>query len=314
MKLLEACNSPLEGAILGDETGLGKSLSALLAALAKRKEMFPYAGPVLVVCRAGCVIQWLEEIYTHFDKVSPSCNSACVKRTVAKKNKAHRPRVLIVDTPDVSPRYLVTYDVLICSNGFLKRRYSEVLQAELFSSVAYGVNIDVAKRCFPKYIHKRKPQPLHSGLYRYLNQQFSVLILDEAHDARNPDSLLYAAVQSLDYLHAFLLTATPLYNSWNDIGGILTLLPGSPFMSFEHFRHIFPLPPVADEAEVGRKGPEEPILSLLVHLIQGCVLARPKAVLGLKQFRQHAIRVETEVPRVIDFIIFVWAEEGKSLI
>ncbi|PCD45426.1 hypothetical protein AU210_000860 [Fusarium oxysporum f. sp. radicis-cucumerinum] len=278
VKLLEACNSPLEGAILGDDTGLGKSLSALLAALAKRKEMFPYAGPVLVVCRAGCVIQWLEEIYTHF-------------------NKAHRPRVLIVDTPDVSPRYLVTYDVLICSNGFLKRRYSEVLQAELFSSVAYGVNIDVAKRCFPKYIHKRKPQPLHSGLYRYLNQQFSVLILDEAHDARDPDSLLYAAVQSLDYLHAFLLTATPLYNSWNDIGGILTLLPGSPLMSFEHFRHIFPLPPLEDEAEVGRKGPEEPILSLLIHLIQGSVLARPKAVLGLKQFRQHVIRVETEVPR-----------------
>ncbi|KAF4421275.1 hypothetical protein F53441_14357, partial [Fusarium austroafricanum] len=67
-KILESFNSPLRGLILGDETGLGKSLTALVAALEKRNEMLPHCGPVLVIARPGCVDQWYEEIQKRFDK------------------------------------------------------------------------------------------------------------------------------------------------------------------------------------------------------------------------------------------------------
>ncbi|KAM0354482.1 hypothetical protein ACHAO7_007270 [Fusarium culmorum] len=64
-KLLEIANSEFQGAILGDATGLGKSLPALLAALLLREQ----AGNrsfVLVVTKSTLVSQWESEIARHF--------------------------------------------------------------------------------------------------------------------------------------------------------------------------------------------------------------------------------------------------------
>jgi SNF2 family DNA or RNA helicase len=57
--------------ILAHATGLGKSLTALMAALEKRNKMLPHCRPILVVTLPSCVYQWLDEIRTHFKKVSP---------------------------------------------------------------------------------------------------------------------------------------------------------------------------------------------------------------------------------------------------
>lgn len=112
---------------------------------------------------------------------------------------------------------------------------------------------------------------------------FPVIIIDEAHDAKNADLLLSQAIRNLPYHHAFLLTATPVYNSWNDLGGILLLLPWSPFKSFEHFRRVFPVPPPAPN-EVGRKGPQEPFFTVLIELLSGVVLARAESVLDFLEW------------------------------
>lgn len=72
VKLLKSCESPLGGMILADATGMGKSLTALVAALEKRKQMLPHCGPILVVTRPNCTNQWFNEIRTHFSEVSAS--------------------------------------------------------------------------------------------------------------------------------------------------------------------------------------------------------------------------------------------------
>jgi SNF2 family DNA or RNA helicase len=68
-KLLKACDGPFKGLILGDETGLGKTLEALAAARVKQLQMKPHCGFILVVCCPGCVFQWQREVYTHLRDV-----------------------------------------------------------------------------------------------------------------------------------------------------------------------------------------------------------------------------------------------------
>lgn len=56
------------GGLLADPVGLGKSLTALVAAL-RYKVLRPDSGPVLVTCRKGSVMQWYEEACSHFEPV-----------------------------------------------------------------------------------------------------------------------------------------------------------------------------------------------------------------------------------------------------
>jgi hypothetical protein len=126
------------------------------------------------------------------------------------------------------------------------------LEGFLMTVSAYGIR--VANRMFPNHKHQRIHMPLHSQIYQDRGKMFPVLVIDESHDAKNADSLLSNTIRTLQYHHYFLLTATPVYNSWKDLGRINLLLPRSPFKSFEHFRHVFPVPPSAPN-EVGRKGP-----------------------------------------------------------
>lgn len=148
---------------------------------------------------------------------------------------------------------------------------------------AYGIR--VARDAFPNYTPQRIYMPLHSKIYEDRGKMFPVLIIDEAHQAKNPDSLLSKAIQNLRYHHAFLLTATPIHKSWNDLGGMILLLPGSPFKSFKHFQRVFPMPPPARN-EVGRKGLREPFSTVLIELLNGMILARPKSVPDLQSCEQ----------------------------
>ncbi|KAI8673673.1 hypothetical protein NCS55_00688400 [Fusarium keratoplasticum] len=73
-KLLQSTESMFKGALLCDEAGTGKSLTALTAALIKRKQMLPRCGFVLVVCSPEGVPRWWSEIRKDFKKDDrPSC-------------------------------------------------------------------------------------------------------------------------------------------------------------------------------------------------------------------------------------------------
>lgn len=60
-----------------------------------------------------------------------------------------------------------------------------------------------------------------------LDRLWDLVILDEAHDCRNADSLRFKFVYSLQALRRVFLTATPIHNSGYDIFSVATLLkPG----------------------------------------------------------------------------------------
>jgi hypothetical protein len=80
--------------------------------------------------------------------------------------------------------------------------------------------------------------PLHSALYGKLKSEISILIVDEAHIAKNYDSQLNQAIRSLSCHHTFLLSGTPIPNQWHAILGQTVLLPGSPFKDKTHFESV----------------------------------------------------------------------------
>ncbi|QPC66833.1 hypothetical protein HYE67_009064 [Fusarium culmorum] len=294
-KLVNSCNLLLGGLVLGDETGLGKSLTALVAALHQRNKMLPACGPVAVITRPSCVIQWWEEIKRHFSKET-------------------RPKAIIVNTASIDVLKILEYDVIIFSSSFLKQRYREIKTLEQWCKTVESHGIETARKLFPNYQHKTIPQPLHSKRYQLMDQQFPVLIVDEAHDAKNPESLYHQAIIRLSYHNAFLLTATPIFNTWYDLNGILMLLPGSPFKSDDDFRRIFPVPPPFP-SQVGRNGPEGPFLRLLQHLISGTILARPKSISDIPLVYDHHEMVKDDnIPRVIDLMIINRTITGRDLI
>lgn len=68
-KLVAMAESPFRGGFLADQVGLGKSLTALVAALRIKKEK-KLAGFILVTCPKQCTVQWYAEVQAHFAKVS----------------------------------------------------------------------------------------------------------------------------------------------------------------------------------------------------------------------------------------------------
>ncbi|KAF4988672.1 hypothetical protein FGRMN_9639 [Fusarium graminum] len=118
-KLLKACDGPMRGLILGDETGLGKTLEALVAARVKQLEMKPSCGFILAVYRPGCILQWERE---------------------TKAIDLDNNEMLITD--------LSSFDVAICSSNFLKTRYIENIKLERFCIVARSLSLRKAKESY----------------------------------------------------------------------------------------------------------------------------------------------------------------------
>ncbi|KAM0246298.1 hypothetical protein ACHAP5_004771 [Fusarium lateritium] len=177
-KLLKSCESSLGSMILADATGFGKSLTALVAALEKRKETLPHCGPVLVVTRPSCAYQWTDEVRTHF-------------------SKEIRPKAMIVTTPDADIDTLLEHDVLICTSSFFKARYLDSIKQEIYLMAVSAFGLQVARKSFPGHKQRYIHMPLYSKMYKDRGKMFPVLIVDKAHDAKNADSLLSNAIRTM---------------------------------------------------------------------------------------------------------------------
>ncbi|KAF5005822.1 hypothetical protein FDECE_7757 [Fusarium decemcellulare] len=216
---LKLASSDFRGGFLCDSMGLGKSLTALIAAVNIRKESLPNCGFILVVCKPGCLVQWYDEVQKHFDKDS-------------------RPACLIPDSTNIPVPRLLQYDVVICSGFFLKERFNDWFLFKNFCLAVHDVGLDRAREVFGHQL-KRPFSPLYSSLYDQLSRNIAVLIVDESHECKTEESVLNAAVRSLKYQYAFLLTGTPIYNTWEDLLGQTKLLPCGLFADKEHFQGLF---------------------------------------------------------------------------
>ncbi|CAH0033422.1 unnamed protein product [Clonostachys rhizophaga] len=107
-KAMRFAQSPFKGGFICDDTGTGKSLTALLTALKLQEQQRPRCGFILVVCPPGCETQWATEIKKHF-------------------KPENRPSYIILRHATYPVQKLLEYDVVICTAQFVQACYYDVL-------------------------------------------------------------------------------------------------------------------------------------------------------------------------------------------
>ena len=77
-KILMSCQGPFRGCIVGDEMGLGKILTTIMACMAAKYQLNAKAAAFsLIVTTKTLVPQWFDEATLHFDKVCCSSQRGC---------------------------------------------------------------------------------------------------------------------------------------------------------------------------------------------------------------------------------------------
>lgn len=189
-----------------------------------------------------------------------------------------RPSCIILDSINYPVEELLKFDVVVCSGAFIRQRYDDLMRFQAYFSTVHSFSIDTADELF-KPVRKRIHAPLHSSLYSRLNKDIACLIMDESHDAKNEDSQLNQAVRSLRYSHAFLLTGTPMFNTWEDLAGQAMMLPGGgPFVDLQHYRQLFCGGDGDDGSVHQPRDAQERMFSVLFSAM---IIGRPKSLLNL---------------------------------
>ncbi|RSL96424.1 hypothetical protein CDV31_013492 [Fusarium ambrosium] len=299
-KLKLAAHSDFRGCILSDAVGLGKSLTALVAALELREELpvgHPRRGPVLVVCRSGCVSQWAGELTRHW-------------------KREHRPTFLILDHRAYPHDALRVYDLVICSHSFVRGLLRDKDVAAYQHRIAYASGMASAvgrlkMRVKPPSSSRSMGNPLNPGIAGLRETGFSALIFDESQDAKNEGTYMNHAVRDLRYEYAFMLTATPFHNAWTDISGQLRLLPqGGPFKDLKHFLNIFETRGDLELVTHPRDGRK----ALFDTLMAATVLSRPKDCVNLPPVHRKTVTVDLTGHWRTVLLISCFTQRARSLL
>lgn len=221
-----------------------------------------------------------------------------------------RPSCIILDKTDFPVHELLKYDIVICSHNFLRQRYIDWVA---YAGFCLAVRSHSVKRAIQAFDRKfvRPHAPLHSSLYASLQRKIAVLIIDESHDARNPESQLHAAIRSLEPHCTFLLTGTPIFNIWEDLAAQAMLLPGGgPLINLDHCRRLFGTD--GDTNLVGH--PQGAGEMLFRRFISALIVARPKSLLELPPLKTKIVRVDMKDHREILLEISRCVMIGRSLL
>ncbi|VUC24428.1 unnamed protein product [Clonostachys rosea] len=282
--------SPFKGGFIGDEAGLGKSLTALITAIKLRQKLLPNCGFILIVCPPHCAAQWANEIETHFEPTT-------------------RPSYIILRDSNVSVQALLKYDIVICSGQFVMYRYKSLLaHCEYYANRRFNIYAEAQDREDEPQIKGRVSGPLHSRVYDRLGRKIAVLILDESHYARNPAAKVYRAILLLYYHHALLLTATPMLNNRLDMVKQMGLLPGGgPFIDDQHISAVFGLEN-GNASEPARYSYK----ALFERLACAITVARPKSVLRHLQKPKINYVVVNEPARWLELAISGYVRKSKQ--
>ncbi|PIG82089.1 DNA repair helicase rad5 [Aspergillus arachidicola] len=237
-------NTKVRGAILGDSVGLGKTWVAIAVmlkiwedynqsvkkAMSEGKEL-PPGKPFLVVMPPSLIMQWCAEITRVTDKLQLVLyygHKTSKEGIRPVKTILHKEDELFDGSPVNGRKVVITsYQTLSNRHGPAAvktwcRRTNQV----------YMEDIPTPPNDFP----------------HLLDGCFSDVIVDEGHTLRNSDTSQSRAVHWLKANFYLLLTATPIYNSREDVRGYIPLLFRPPSQGDMHTlkklgRDIFKLPP-----------------------------------------------------------------------
>jgi hypothetical protein len=139
----------------------------------------------------------------------------------------------------------------------------------------------------------RQIMSLYSELLEHPHHEMSTVIVDESHDAKNEETQLCQGIKGLRYKTAFLLTGTPVFNTYRDYPAQCSLLPGrGPFEDTAHYDALFSLKDGQGRVQ------NKPLIQIdqntvpqLRDLLQGLVFARPSTLLPMPAPHYHEVHV-----------------------
>ncbi|KAJ2486455.1 hypothetical protein IWW37_005614 [Coemansia sp. RSA 2050] len=243
----------VRGGIIGDDMGLGKTVQALSLLMAHP----PTSGgshSTLVVAPVAAVDHWKTEAET---RVQPG---------VLKVLVYHRLKKL------PTPQELAQYDVVVTTYGTLVVDWRDPKDVN-FGSLS-GADRELRDQ---KVLSSEFLGPLFGVKWRRV-------ILDEAHEIKNPKAMKSKACHDLVASYRWCLSGTPIQNSIEDLYPLLRFLRLRPYCVSWIFKRLFAY-------DINGKGRMRVILSKVMLRRDKLTLVDSKPILDLPQryFYFHAI-------------------------
>ncbi|KAI0478136.1 SNF2 family N-terminal domain-containing protein [Xylaria cf. heliscus] len=207
----ELCEDGPRGGILADEMGMGKTLQALACIVTNMSDNDGYetsCPATLIVAPATAIDQWTKEIEKHI-------NNEGSKDAIHYKKSANLPLLWL----------MATKTIILAS-------YHEV------------------SKQFPIQSFRARVQNLHENADEWREKEkdnfgplfkipFWRLVLDEAHQIKNKDSLTSIACQNLLGRHRWAMSGTPITNSLEELRPYLKFLKPDWSGDLKAFQYLY---------------------------------------------------------------------------
>jgi superfamily II DNA or RNA helicase len=245
--VLNFLDSPSGGLLIADEVGLGKTIEAGLIWTELRSRFD--ARRVAVVCPAMLREKWRDELRLRFGVDAQICNAREALRQFEEYAAGERQDIAIVGS----------------LQGWRPRRGWD-------------------KEDAPEYSGSKLSKMLWD--HAYDNPLLDLLIIDEAHYLRNPESMTAHLGQLMRRVadHVALLSATPLHLKSADLFHLLNLIDADTFSRVDQFDNVLQAnEPILKAREVVLRGGADPdeILELLKEARAHPLLANSRQLGGI---------------------------------
>eukprot|EP00112_Aurelia_sp_Birch-Aquarium-sp1_P020318 Seg5208.2 transcript_id=Seg5208.2/GoldUCD/mRNA.D3Y31 product="Transcription termination factor 2" protein_id=Seg5208.2/GoldUCD/D3Y31 len=272
------------GGILADDMGLGKTLTSI-ALVMKDKQLgiekksaiqadMKSSQGTLVVCPASLVHHWKKEIER---RVKPLKLTVCLYHGPTREKSSER---------------LSRYDVVLTTYSIVAIEAKGLVETEASKKKPNNAWLNTKDAPDEKERKKRKDSPVCQIHWRRI-------ILDEAHNIKNPKCMTSVAACFLEAESRWALTGTPIQNNTKDLFAIVKFLRCSPFDELKVWSRW-----VDDKSTRGTERMNTLVKSLLLRRTkdQTDTLGRPLVALPSRNSIVHNVSLTGNEKEVYDLL------------
>ncbi len=116
--------------------------------------------------------------------------------------------------------------------------------------------------------------------------KYDLIVVDEAHHLKNRNTVAWKFVNNLQKKYIFLLTATPVQNSMEELYNLITLLKPGQLKTYSYFKKTF----VGD-----KEGLEAKNVGKLKELLSGVMIRNKRSDVDIKFTKRNAVTINTNL-------------------